>query len=269
MTRLAYHTSYIAIWSFAFCAWSSGYAQSPSPSPQPPTTPPGGSVPYSPLDRNHLFRGGILHLRDFFKYGSGEWPLDGAPEQPPLPAPAFNPDPGGSYQKQKMPPEPMSLFDDEPMYPPAYQGPEIPGPLQRPRRDVHGPLRVEHQYDYPKYPQPDTLPPYSSATANRWYINFGRWKRVQDPSTDTPYQYETPRLYHPYQQSILKGDVPIIGQDIFTSITMKNFTLAEFRKLPTSSGISTAQPHELRVLWAGRAVLSLQRYVPEPRYLQG
>ena len=53
---------------------------------------------------------------------------------------------------------------------------------------------------------------------------------------------EKTRLWHPYQQSRLKGDVPIFGQDIFTNISAKSFTQAEFRKLPVASGVSTAKP---------------------------
>ena len=52
--------------------------------------------------------------------------------------------------------------------------------------------------------------------------------------------YDTPRLWHPYEQSTLKGDVPIFGQDIFMNVTAKNFTLTEGRKLPVPSGVSTA-----------------------------
>ena len=141
-----------------------------------------------------------------------------------------------------MQPEPMSLFDNEPMYPPPYSPPAIPPGLQLPRLDVRETVPAQKEYHYRAYPANDTLPAHTKSTPDRWLINFGIWKRYQDPSTETPYEYETPRVYSPYQQSFLKGDVPVIGQDIFTDITAKNFTQTEFRKLPTSSGISTAEP---------------------------
>jgi len=200
-----------------------------------------GSANASPTpEPRNLFREGILDLRDYLSRDGGS--ESGRVEQPPQPAPAFNPDPGGGPLPTLMPPEPMSLFDDEPMYLPAYKPPSIPPGLHLPRLNVRETTPVEHQYDYRDYPPSPSLPPFTRSTTNRWLINFGRWKRYQDPSVETPYEYETPRVYSPYQQSILKGDVPIYGQDIFTDITLKNFTLTEFRKLPTTAGVSTAEP---------------------------
>jgi hypothetical protein len=160
-------------------------------------------------------------------------------------APPFNPDPGGKYLP--MAPEPMSLFDDEPMYQTPYKAPPIPPGVSLPRQNVHETMPAQKEYNYRTYPPSTNLPPFTASTTNRWLINFGRWKRYQDPSTETPYLYETPRVFNPYQQSILKGDVPVIGQNIFTDITLKNFTDTEFRKLPTSSGISTAEPSSSEV----------------------
>jgi hypothetical protein len=199
-------------------------APSPSPSPEP----------------RRLFRGGMLDLRDFF-HPTHAYLREGRVEQEPLVAPPFNPDPGGG-RSEPMTPEPMSLFDDEPMYPPPYKTPPVAPGLALPRLNVHETVPAQKEYSYRKYPASDKLPPNTKSFNNRWLINFGQWKRYQDPSTETPYQYETPRVYNPYEQSILKGDVPVVGQDIFTDITMKNFTVTEFRKLPTSSGVSTASP---------------------------
>lgn len=81
---------------------------------------------------------------------------------------------------------------------------------------------------------------------NRWFLPYPAWRRYMDPAHETPYQYDrsgpffTPELWHPYRQSLLKADLPIIGQDIFLNITAKNFTLFERRKLPTPSGVSAA-----------------------------
>ncbi len=237
MTRFAAHSTMIAGMGFILCLAPAAYSQSmgesstritvaASPTPQP----------------RSLLRAGMLDLRDFFHPSYRPQPPI---EQPPQPAPAFNPDPGGG--KHPMAPEPMSLFDDEPMYPPPYQAPPVPPGLTLPRLNVRETRPVEQKYNYRKYPASDQFPPFTQSTTNRWLINFGRWKRYQDPSTETPYLYETPRVYNPYQQSILKGDVPVIGQDIFSDITLKNFTLAEFRKLPTSSGVSAAQPSSSEV----------------------
>ena len=241
MTRFEAHRFIISGVAGFLSLLHSGYSQgtpvsSPVPSPAPSLAP----LPSPAPEPNEIVRGGILDLRDFFSK-SPSWPPRGTLEQPPLVAPPFNPDPGGG-RNQRMPPEPMSLFDDEPMYPPPYKSPPIPPGLGLPRYNVRETTPAQKEYNYRTYPNSTSLPPFTQSTTNRWLINFGRWKRYQDPSTETPYLYETPRVYNPYQQSILKGDVPVIGQDIFTDITLKNFTVTEFRKLPTSSGISAAEP---------------------------
>ncbi len=240
MTRFAVQRNVIIGIGSILCLQCSVFAQTATDQPKSPSPAPRATATPSPApERPQLYRDGILDLRDFIS-GLTSGGDQRAIEEPPLPAPAFNPDPGGG--KKRMLPEPMSLFDDEPMYPAPYQPPSLPPGLALPRLNVRETAPVEHQYPYRNYPPSPELPPFTQSTTNRWLINFGRWKRYQDPSTETPYQYETPKLYNPYQQSILKGDVPIIGQDIFTDITLKNFTLVEFRKLPTSSGISANQP---------------------------
>ncbi len=86
------------------------------------------------------------------------------------------------------------------------------------------------------------VPPGDQPVPNRWFIGFGRWMRYTDPSAETPYQSEGLKLWHPYLQSQLKGDAPIIGQDIFLNLTVTDFAQFEARRLPTPSGVSTARP---------------------------
>ncbi len=128
---------------------------------------------------------------------------------------------------------------------PPYEGERLDPRLALPRRGVKGLGPVHQQWTYPKYQlgrEGLGLFPHSTAVPNRWFLNFPGWRRYQDPSIEAPYQYETPLLWHPYRQSTLKGDVPIIGQDIFLEVTAKNFSLFEGRKLPVGSGVSAAQP---------------------------
>jgi hypothetical protein len=77
---------------------------------------------------------------------------------------------------------------------------------------------------------------------NRWFIGFGRWTRYADPSAETPYQDGELKLWHPYLRSTLKGDAPVIGQDIFVNLTVSDFFQLEFRRLPTPSNVSSARP---------------------------
>jgi hypothetical protein len=155
----------------------------------------------------------------------------------------FNPDPGASERTE--PEAPPELFP--PILPqlPEYGQEPLPRSLRLPRKGVREvtPRRRTLKYEnYPESEEGQGLLPSSQPQPNRWFIGFGRWKRYADPSTETPYQKEL-RLWHPYLQSILKGDAPIYGQDIFLNITAEDFFQFETRKLPTPSGVSSARPN--------------------------
>ncbi len=195
------------------------------------------------------FKSGSPFLRPF--YGHHEpGTEDSAPPRSPL---QFNPDPGGGDGPThgltpERSPEPSDfLFPDQVQLRPNYGAESTaPGGLRLPRRGVHGQAPINKVWEYPEYPMGREglgLLPHSKGVPNRWFLNFPHWTRYRDPTHETPYQYETPALWHPYRQSTLKGDVPIIGQDIFLNLTAKNFSLYEYRKLPTPSGVSTAQPN--------------------------
>jgi hypothetical protein len=49
-------------------------------------------------------------------------------------------------------------------------------------------------------------------------------------------------IFNSYHQNVLKGDYPIIGQDIFLNLTVTSDTLFEARSLPVGSGVSAARP---------------------------
>jgi hypothetical protein len=174
----------------------------------------------------------------------------------------FNPDPGGVTPDPKwdwaapgMPsalsPSTGAAFEGslfpESNYPGTEADPLIPDNLELPRRRVQGRTAVRRTWEYPDYYKHDSgygRWPNSEPMPNRWAITVPHWQRYMDPSTETPYMYDTPRLWHPYEQSLLKGDTPILGtQDIFLNITAKNFSLFERRKLPVPSGVSAAQPN--------------------------
>ena len=170
------------------------------------------------------FRSGAPSLR----------PVTTVQEQPPKPPGQFNPDPGGV---DPLDPGSPLLFPKEPV---------LPGSPQMPRGAVFGRDPIRKTFTYPTYPpgREGLGPlPHTEAVPNRWQIPLPQWQRYRDPTTETPYMYGAPKLWHPYQQSKLKGDLPIIGQDIFLNLTAKNFSLFEARKLPVPSGVSTATPN--------------------------
>ncbi len=164
--------------------------------------------------------------------------------EPPLPPSQFNPDPGAP--NESIPVEPPSLFP--PVIPPLPQYGEeaLPRSLELPRKGVREVVPRRRKLPYESYPEAQTgegLLPDSEPVPNRWFIGFGRWKRYADPSTETPYQPGALKLWHPYLQSTLKGDSPIIGQDIFLNLTLSDFFQFEARRLPTPSGVSSARPN--------------------------
>jgi hypothetical protein len=162
----------------------------------------------------------------------------------PLPPSEFNPDPGASHRAE---PEvaPPELFPPALPQVPEYGQESLPRSLELPRKGVREVVPHRKKLEYETYPQSEQgagLLPGSQPEPNRWFIGFGRWKRYADPSTETTYQSEL-KLWHPYLQSLLKGDAPIYGQDIFLNITVEDFFQFEARKLPTPSGVSTARPN--------------------------
>ena len=106
-------------------------------------------------------------------------------------------------------------------------------------------------HDYPLAKEGQGLLPNSTPVPSRWNVPLPHWQRYLDPSMETAYVQEKPRLWHPYQQSRFKGDLPVLGEDIFTNITAKNFTFSEFRSLPVPSGVSTANPQSAEFFGRG------------------
>jgi len=140
---------------------------------------------------------------------------------------------------------PPELFPPALPQVPEYGQESLPRSLELPRKGVREVVPHRKKLEYETYPQSEQgagLLPGSQPEPNRWFIGFGRWKRYADPSTETTYQSEL-KLWHPYLQSLLKGDAPIYGQDIFLNITVEDFFQFEARKLPTPSGVSTARPN--------------------------
>lgn len=98
------------------------------------------------------------------------------------------------------------------------------------------------------------LPPDTEARENRWQVPFTPWRRYANGSIEDPYFHNRPALWHPYRQSLLKGDAPILGQDIFLNLTATTLTEVEARRLPVPSGISAALPGSSEFFGRGEQV---------------
>ena len=126
--------------------------------------------------------------------------------------------------------------------PPERFDPDISKAYELPRGDVRFEERI-YEHWHAGHHDPVEDPPNMTSVEDRWNIATGKWNRYDDDRiAETPYERDTPYLWHPYYQSKYKGDVPVYGQDIFASLTLQNFTDIETRSIPTPAGVSTARP---------------------------
>ena len=196
-----------------------------------------------------------------------------APPPPDAPT-VFNPDPGASLKsppasqpffKNSIAPPPASQSETVPDQlalprpgvrrdeleftnpPPATYGREpLPQGLELPRENTRGNRFIKEKWENPEYPYnwgDYKFPPNSEPMTNRWRIGFAPWRRYTSGSVEQPYETPHPLLWHPYKQSILKGDAPILGQDIFLNLTASSETTFELRRVPTPSAVSSSDPN--------------------------
>ena len=93
---------------------------------------------------------------------------------------------------------------------------------------------------------PEYLPPVAdifNAVPNRWALNQPDYRRYRQKGE---YLYTKPHWYDPFNRNRFKGDEPIwpevLGQQIFLNITASSETFFDGRRVPSPSGVSTAQP---------------------------
>jgi len=82
---------------------------------------------------------------------------------------------------------------------------------------------------------------------DRWRLGFPAWDRDgrgHPVGKDAPY---TPgRWFDPYNQSVIKGDYPVVGQHTFMTLTANSDTILEGRQIPTGTTAfeSTRRSHQ-------------------------
>jgi len=128
----------------------------------------------------------------------------------------------------------------------SYELDPLPEHLKLPRSETRANEKIPFSFHNPHYPVryglPDD-PAGAEPVTNRWRVGFTPWRRYTSGQiSETPYG-ASPALWHPYRQSLLKGDFPIIGEDIFLNLTAGTQTEFEARRLPTPSGVSAARPN--------------------------
>jgi hypothetical protein len=78
---------------------------------------------------------------------------------------------------------------------------------------------------------------------DRWRVSFPEYDRYGDRGArgrDIP--FKKGRWYDPYNQSVLKGDYPVIGNKTFIILSAVSTTATELRRTPTPSGVSSNRP---------------------------
>ena len=98
-------------------------------------------------------------------------------------------------------------------------------------------------------PTPEPTPPTQAPSIDRrevrdrWRIEYPEYDRYGDRGAqgrDIPFRRG--RWYNPYDQSVIKGDRPIIGGDIFMVLSAVSSTNIEIRRIPASTNVSSADP---------------------------
>ncbi len=79
---------------------------------------------------------------------------------------------------------------------------------------------------------------------DRWRFEFPEYDRYGDKAArgrDIPFRRG--KWYDPYNQNVLKGDRPVIGNDIFFILSAVSTTTVEQRRTPSGNNVSSAQPN--------------------------
>ncbi len=180
---------------------------------------------------------------------------DGVPPRSPA---QFNPDPGGQQNPLQSNSPPIAnplptLF--EPVVPvraPEFTEDLPPRTLTLPRRAVKmiPDQQLDRKFEPPEYDLSNNgigLLPGFTPMVDRWRLpgsGLGNmpFKRYKNPALESTYGYRIYSTFDPYKPSLLKGDFPIIGEEIFLNLTIVDQFEIEARRVPLPSGVSYARP---------------------------
>jgi hypothetical protein len=113
---------------------------------------------------------------------------------------------------------------------------QLPGNVQR-----QTPIVPVMRYGTPEIPHPDA---YQEMT-DRWRIAPPPYELTEKAKARAI--GKNGATLDPYNQNLIKGDLPIFGKDWFFDFTGISDTLAESRTLPTPSGVSAVKPTSITV----------------------
>jgi hypothetical protein len=141
---------------------------------------------------------------------------------------------------------------------PSLDKPAVP-PVEAPKPEVppapEAEKRAGPEATRPAGPtEPDYVP-----LPKRWSIEFPADPRIVKG-----------RLIDPYNQNILKGDKPVIGNSVFMVLTgILDSGSTELRRLPVGSGVSTANPQSLEFFGDGKQFFTSPRLTVSAELFQG
>jgi hypothetical protein len=108
------------------------------------------------------------------------------------------------------------------------------------------------------HPRPIDTSPDFVPIPDRWRLGLPNWNRYERP-LEAP--YVPGRWWDPYNQNVIKGDFPILGQNIFLSVAAISDTLFESRRIPTPCNVSSAEPGCADVFGNGDQLLVNQNFI--------
>jgi hypothetical protein len=170
--------------------------------------------------------------------------------------PSANPIVDPAVQPAQLPPIPTPDAFPPPARPDVLNrpiGPTPPGPgMEVPLPEIFPPYPILPPLGYtgPSGIRPTVRPDRDYVPMeDRWRLGFPAWDRYQftDEYPYTPdYPYQLGHKWDPFNQNVLKGDYPIIGQHTFLNVTGIVRVIGEGRQIPsqTTPFESTARPFQ-------------------------
>ncbi|MDB6128035.1 MAG: hypothetical protein JWM35_1931, partial [Verrucomicrobia bacterium] len=120
---------------------------------------------------------------------------------------------------------------------------ELPRAGTRSNQYIFNSWEAPEDYEMSRSGPRQKLPSGTKPVMDRWRdAPFYSWRRYTSGDTnELPYYKTKPDLWHYYRQSILKGDLPIRGQDLFLNLTASADLVYEDRKITLPSNVSSSR----------------------------
>jgi hypothetical protein len=128
------------------------------------------------------------------------------------------------------------------------------------------PAADESPLGYTSRPTPVQTSPDFVPILDRWRLGFPDWNRYER-RLDAP--YVRGRWWDPYNQNVLKGDYPVIGQKYFLSVSAISDSLLELRRIPLPSNVSAADAGKAEFFGSGDQIFFNQNLIFSLEFFKG